>query len=128
MFSSSLPPVVCRRVHVVLTLYVFVCLRIVVSNIYVLYEKHDACLIGGRNCLPLEGVWVHLRFFVWSFFLMCSAFCVVFLLCLSSSCLPDVTSFLWIVHSWLHIFSSRFCFHLIKSVHNIIKNKYSTFS
>ena len=35
--------------------------------------------------------------------------------------------FLWIVHSWLHIFS-RFCFHLIKSVHNIIKNKYSTSS
>ena len=93
MFNSSLPPVVCRKTHVVLTLYVFVCLRIVVSNIYVLYENHDDGLIGGRNCSPLEGVWVDFRFFVWSFFLMCSAFCVVFLLYLSSSCLPDVTSF-----------------------------------
>jgi hypothetical protein len=31
---SSLPPVVCRRAHVLFTLFVLVCLYIVVSNIY----------------------------------------------------------------------------------------------
>jgi hypothetical protein len=32
MFGSSLPPVVCRRVHVLFVLFMFVCLCIVVSN------------------------------------------------------------------------------------------------
>ena len=31
---SNLPPVVCRRAHVLHTLFVFVCVRIVVSNTY----------------------------------------------------------------------------------------------
>ena len=34
MFGSSLPPVVCRRAHVLFTLFVFVQLRTVVSNTY----------------------------------------------------------------------------------------------
>jgi hypothetical protein len=51
MFGSSLTQVVCRRVRVLFTLFVFVC--IVVSTTY----------------------------------------CVVFLLCLSSSCAPYVASF-----------------------------------
>jgi hypothetical protein len=50
---SNLPPVVCRRAHVLHTLFVFVCSRIAVSNTY----------------------------------------CVVFLFCLSSSCVPYVASF-----------------------------------
>ena len=33
MFGTSLPPVVCRRAHVLFTLFVFACL-IVVSNTY----------------------------------------------------------------------------------------------
>ena len=53
MFGSSLPPVVCRKVHVLLTLFVFFLLHIVVSNTY----------------------------------------CVVFLFCFSSSCVPYGSSF-----------------------------------
>jgi hypothetical protein len=34
MFGLSLPPVVCRRDHVILTLFICVCLRIVVSKTY----------------------------------------------------------------------------------------------
>jgi len=52
MFGSSLPPVVCRRVDVLFTLFVFV---------YVLNTSNT--------------------------------YCVVFLFCLSSSCVPYVASF-----------------------------------
>jgi hypothetical protein len=43
MFSLSLPPVVCRRAHILFTLFVFVC--IVVSNTYCVVFFCFVCLV-----------------------------------------------------------------------------------
>jgi hypothetical protein len=42
LFVSSLPPVVCRRAHVLFTLFVFVCFVFTSSC---LYEAHVLCTL-----------------------------------------------------------------------------------
>ena len=54
------------------------CLCIVVSNTYWLYEWHDVCPIRARNYLPFAGAWVHPRLFVRSVLLISLVFCVMF--------------------------------------------------
>jgi hypothetical protein len=48
LFVSSLPPVVCRRAHVLFTLFVFVCLVFTSSC---LYEAHVLCTLFVFVCL-----------------------------------------------------------------------------
>jgi hypothetical protein len=73
-----------------------VCLRIVVSNVYWLYEYHGECLVVGRDCLSFAGDWVHRQFLggvlvAHLFSFMC---CVFRFVCLCPvSCGPNVASF-----------------------------------
>jgi hypothetical protein len=66
IFRSSLPPVVCRRAHVLFTLFVLVCLYIVVSNIYrtVVFAlfSFTFCLVYQMLSISLD--WLSLRFFL----------------------------------------------------------------
>ena len=90
-------------------------LGIVVANTYWLHEQHVGYFIRGRHYLPFAGAWVHLRVLVRSVMVIVLVFCVVFLFCLSSSCILCTLccQFLWIVHSWL---SLRFSLTFIYSI------------
>ena len=81
MFGSSLISVICRRVQVLFTLFVFVC----VLTVCVAYR----CLVEGGSGFPFEGVWVHLWYLL-NFLIFCVVFfgLFVFALCLVSSMLP----------------------------------------
>ena len=75
MFGSSLPPVVCRRNHVLLTL----CVHSGVQHILTIWVTWWF-LVRGGDYLPIAGAWVHPRFLVGSMLLIFFVFCVVFLL------------------------------------------------
>jgi len=73
-----------------------VCLCIVVSNAYWLYQQRDGCLIRSGNWLPFGSTSVLTRFWVRSVLLFLSfLWCVVFFrfVCLRPvSCVPNVAS------------------------------------
>ena len=86
MLTSSWPPVVCRRVHVLFTLFV-------VSNTYCvvflfcLSSSCVWCIVVSNTycvvflfCLSSSCVWC---------MVVSNTYCLVFLFCLSSSCVPD---------------------------------------
>ena len=59
IFGSSLPPVVCRRAHVIFTL--FVCVRIVVSNTYCI-----VCVVFSFFVVCCQFFWIfHLLLPLW---------------------------------------------------------------
>ena len=75
MFGSSLPPVVCRRNHVLLTL----CVHSGVQHILTIWVTWWF-LVRDGDYLPIAGAWVHTQFLVRSVLLIFFVFCVVFLL------------------------------------------------
>ena len=77
MFGSSLPPVVCRSVHVLFTLFC-VCLHIVVSNTYCVVFFFVLCIL----CCQFLCVFLRLVYPM-----------LPVSLCFSSSCVPYVASF-----------------------------------
>jgi hypothetical protein len=79
--SSSLPPVVCKRAHVLLTLFVFDSTQWCPTHIVL-------CFCFSSSCVP----------YVVSFFVLCTQCCqflrlVYPMLPVSSSCVPYVASF-----------------------------------
>jgi hypothetical protein len=109
MFSSSLPPVVCRRVHILLTLFVFVwhsgvqhisccvflfCLVFCVPNVASFSGLSSSCVLCTQCCQFLWIVCLRLVFCVPN---------VASFSGLSSSCVlcTQCCQFLWIVHSVL---------------------------
>jgi hypothetical protein len=79
LFGSSLPPVVCRRAHVLFTLYVFVLFVFTSSCLYEgLYLIYVICL-----CLPI---------------VTSNTYCVVLLFLLLFVLCTLCCQFLWIVH------------------------------
>ena len=75
MFGSSLPPVVCRRNHVLFTLFVHSGVQHILT-IWVTWWF----LVRDGDYLPIAGAWVHPRFLVGSVLFIFLVFCVVFLL------------------------------------------------
>ena len=83
MFGSSLPSVVCRRVHVLLMLFVLVCVYSSVQHVLTIWVTWR-CLLRDRNCLPFASIWVHTGFgavrvahlfnFLWCGVLCCFCF------------------------------------------------------
>jgi hypothetical protein len=51
LLGSSLPPVVCRRVHVLFTLFVFVCVQWCPTNIVLCF-----CFVCLRLVFPMSSV------------------------------------------------------------------------
>jgi hypothetical protein len=91
MFVWSLPPVVCRKAHVLFTLFVF--LYILVSNTYCVVLLY--ILVSNTYCVVFLYILVSNTYcVVFLYILVSNTYCVVLLLCLSSSYVP----FLWIVH------------------------------
>ena len=85
----NLSPVVCRRVHVLFTLFV-VCLRIVVSNIHCVVFL----LCFSSSCVPYVASFSRLSIFDCPFVLPVS-------LDYSFLIAPSCCQFLWIIHFWL---------------------------
>jgi hypothetical protein len=69
-----------------------------VSNTSVPYEYNYGCPIGGMTCLPFTSTCIHLF-----------SFCALFLFV----CLRVVSCVLNVVHSWLPIWFSVFCFYFV---------------
>ena len=86
LFGSSLPPVVCRRVQVLFTLFVFI--RFVFTSFRL--QEGSSLIYIICDCLRI---------------VVFNKYCVVFLICLSSSCVLCIKCclFLWIVHFLLPI-------------------------
>ena len=94
-FGSYSPPVVCRKAHVLFTLYVIVCVQCCPTHIVLCF-----CFGFYSSCVP------YVACFSVFFFVLCTICCqflCVFLrlvypmlpvsLCFSSSCVPYVASF-----------------------------------
>jgi hypothetical protein len=116
MFGSSLPPVVCRRSHVLFMLFVFVCaqwcqIRLdYMSNMASVLEEawtaYPSRAHGFKSVLGGVSV-AHLLSFL--------CFCV----CLSSSCVLCTQCFqcLWIAHYWLSFrLSLTFILYIVELV------------
>ena len=105
MLGSSLLPVVCRRAHVLFTLFVY-CLRIVVSNTYCFVFLF--CFL----CVVYPMLPVSLDCFCYVFFGLCTLYCqflwivfVLFFLVLCTLC----CQFLWIVFVLFFFVLSTLC-------------------
>ena len=89
MFGSRLPPVVCRRAHVLFMLFVFICIWCPTHIVF--------CFVFLRLVYPMLTVSLDCFCFVFLRLvypmLSVSLGCVVFLFCFSSSCVPYVDSF-----------------------------------
>ena len=76
MFNSSLPPVVCRMVHVLFTLYVFVCVQWCPAHIVL-------CISFSPSCVPYVGIFSGrtLIYVICSYFriMVSNTYCIVFL-------------------------------------------------
>jgi hypothetical protein len=103
MFDSSLPPVVCRRPHVLLFFFcVYVCIKwcptfcpikcfyILSSVLWCLLRfphKNNVCFVFTSSSL-LEGSCLIYVIYVYLHIVVSNTYCVVVLFCLSSSMLP----------------------------------------
>ena len=129
MFDSSLPPVFCRRPHVLLCfLCVYVCIKwcptfcpikcfyILSSVLWCLLRfphKNNVCFVFTSSSL-LEGSCLIYVIYVYLHIVVSNTYCVVVLFCLSSSCVlcTQCCQFFWIVHSWLPLRFSLVYLHL----------------
>jgi hypothetical protein len=97
MFGSSLPPVVCKRAHVLFTLFVFVCVYWCPTHIMLC-----VCFVFLRLVYPMLPVSLCCVMFVFVLCTLCCLFpCVV--LCLSSSCVPYVACFSVLCYVFLRL-------------------------
>jgi hypothetical protein len=92
MFGSSLLPVVCRRAHVLFTLFVFVCVLLCPTHIVLC-----VCLVYLRLVLPIMPVSLDCQFFIAPSVLsivVSNTYCVVLFFVLYTLC----CQFFWSVH------------------------------
>ena len=82
MFGSSLPPVVCRRNHVIFTLFVHSGVQHILT-IWVTWWF----LVRDGDYLSIAGAWIHPRFLVGFMLFVFFVFCAVFLLFVFILCL-----------------------------------------